>query len=193
MKQKIKYEDQKIIIIDNFYNNIDDVRIHALNQDYSIQGNYPGLRTKTFASDHIKEKFEKYIGKKIIYWPDEYNGSYQYTTKDMKSWVHRDQTEWAGIIYLTPNAPLNSGTGFFKHKKTGIETLEEYNHSNEEIKKLIDNDSNDMEKWELIDYIGNQYNRLVLFQGKRNHRSMEYFGDNLHNSRLFQIWFFNTE
>ena len=87
----------------------------------------------------------------------------------MKSWVHREiYTEWAGIIYLTPNAPLNSGTGFFKHKETGIETLEEYNNSNEKIKKIIDNDGNDMEKWELIDYIGNKYNRLVLFHKKKS-------------------------
>ena len=135
MKKDIKYEDQKIIIIDNFYNNINDVRNHALNQDYSIRVNYPGLRTKTFVSDHIKEKFEKYIGKKIIYWNNQYNGCYQYTTKNMKSWVHRDETEWAGIIYLTPNAPLNSGTGFFKHKGTGIETLEEYNNLFKEIDK----------------------------------------------------------
>ena len=49
-----------------------------------------------------------------------------------------------------------------------------------------------MDKWELIDYVGNKYNRLVLFQGFRSHRSMEYFGDNINNGRLFQTWFFDT-
>lgn len=189
----IKYENKNIIIIDNFYNDIDDVRQMALNQEFNVKGNYPGIRTKSFATENIKSMFEKYIGKKIIYWPDEYNGSYQYTTKDMDSWVHRDPTNWAGIIYLTPNAPLAAGTAFFKHKKTGIENLEEYNNSTKEIQKELDNDGQDMDKWDMIDYVGNKYNRLVLFQGCRNHRSMEYFGDNKENGRLFQTWFFDAE
>ena len=189
----IKYENKKIIIIDNFYNDIDDVRTMALKQEFNIKGNYPGIRTKSFANDNIKKMFEQYIGKKIIYWPDEYNGSFQYTTKEMDSWVHRDVTTWAGIIYLTPNAPLAAGTAFFKHKKTKIENLEEYNNSTKEIQKELDNDGQNMNKWEMIDYVGNKYNRLVLFQGSINHRSMEYFGDNKENGRLFQTWFFNTE
>ena len=129
---------------------------------------------------------------KIIHWPNEYNGSYQYTTKEMNSWVHRDMTNWAGIIYLTPNAPLNSGTGFFKHKQTEIENLDEYNNLDTQLQNQVDYDSSNMDKWELIDYVGNKYNRLVLFQGFRNHRSMEYFGDNINNGRLFQTWFFDT-
>ena len=189
----IKYENKNIIIIDNFYNDIDDVRIMALQQDYNVEGNYPGLRTKSFANENIKLMFEKYIGKKIINWPNEYNGSYQYTTEKMDSWVHRDQTVWAGIIYLTPGAPLLSGTAFFKHKRTGIENLEEYNNSKKDIQKELDNDSQNMNKWEMIDYVGNKYNRLVLFQGSRNHRSMKYFGNNITNGRLFQTWFFDTE
>ncbi len=189
----IKYENKNIIIIDNFYNDIDDVRIMALQQDYNVEGNYPGLRTKSFANENIKLIFEKYIGKKIINWPNEYNGSYQYTTEKMDSWVHRDQTVWAGIIYLTPGAPLLSGTAFFKHKRTGIENLEEYNNSNKDIQKELDNDSQNMNKWEMIDYVGNKYNRLVLFQGSRNHRSMKYFGNNINDGRLFQTWFFDTE
>ena len=189
----IKYEDKKIIIIDNFYNDIDDVRTMALKQEFNIKGNYPGIRTRSFANNNIKKMFEQYIGKKIIYWPDEYNGSFQYTTKDMDSWVHRDVTNWAGIIYLTPNAPLVAGTAFFKHKSTGIENLEEYNNSVKEIQEELNNDGQNMDKWEIIDYVGNKYNRLVLFQGSINHRSMEYFGDNKENGRLFQTWFFNTE
>ena len=187
------YEIKNIIVIDNFYNNVDEVRKHALEQEYIIKGNYPGLRTTSFADDSIKNIFEKYIGQKITYWPNEYNGSYQYTTKDMDSWIHRDLTKWAGIIYLTPDAPLDSGTGFFKHKKYNIETIDEYNESNEEIKNELDDDSNEIDKWNMIDYVGNKYNRLVLFRGSRNHRSMKYFGDNIYNGRLFQIWFFDTE
>jgi hypothetical protein len=88
---------------------------------------------------------------------------------------------------------LATGTAFFKQKITEIENLEQYNNSSEEIQKELDNDGQNMNKWEMIDYVGNKYNRLVLFQGSINHRSMEYFGDHTENGRLFQTWFFNTE
>ena len=110
----------------------------------------------------------------------------------MDSWVHRDETTWAGILYLTPDAPLSSGTAFFRHKNTGIENKYQYDKADKEIKDELDNDSKNMDKWELIDYVGNKYNRLVLFQGMRNHRSMDYFGKDKNDGRLFQLWFFNT-
>ena len=35
----INYETKNIIIIDNFYNDVDDVRKMALNQEFNIKGN----------------------------------------------------------------------------------------------------------------------------------------------------------
>jgi|TARA_R110002153_G_scaffold248467_3_gene404666 hypothetical protein len=181
-----------IIVIDDFYRNADGTREFILTQPFNVVGNFPGKRTTSYANDKIKTAFENAIGKEIIYWPDGYNGSFQYTTSDMNSWVHRDQTSWAAILYLTPEAPVSSGTGFFKHKRTGIENKKQYDKAEGSVKKELDNDSNDMDKWEMIDYVGNKYNRLVLFQGTRNHKSMKYFGKNKNDGRLFQLWFFNT-
>ena len=33
-------------VIDNFYSDVDEVRKFALEQDFSVRGNYPGPRTK---------------------------------------------------------------------------------------------------------------------------------------------------
>ena len=41
--------------------------------------------------------------------------------------------------------------------------------------------------------IANKYNRLICFPGYRYHRSLRYFGSNLHDGRLFQVFFFNTD
>ena len=107
-----------IIVIDNFYNNVDDVRRFALSQSFNVEGNYPGNRTECFMNDSIKEIIQnalKHNGGNIK-WDkhSEYTGAYQYTTKHDKSWIHADNgNNWAGVCYLTPNAPLNSGTGFF--------------------------------------------------------------------------------
>jgi len=68
-----------------------------------------------------------------------------------------------------------------------------------EEKKIRNNDkqlnelSQDYTKWELVDQVGNIFNRLVLFNSKQFHASLDYFGTNKENGRLFQVFFFTTE
>ena len=50
-----------------------------------------------------------------------------------------------------------------------------------------------MTKWELVDKLGNLYNRLVIYRGDLYHMSLDYFGRDLQTGRLFQTFFFNTE
>lgn len=183
-----------VIVVDDFYTNAEKTREFILQQEFTVRGNYPGFRTKSYATEDIKQYFEDIIGKKISWFQikdDTYNGCFQYTTKDMDSWVHRDVTDWAGVIYLTPDAPPDAGTAFFRHKETGLEMVTK--DTSKEDEEKMDNDSNDMSKWEMIDFVGNKFNRLILFRGDRSHRSMTYFGDNKYNGRLFQLFFFNEE
>ena len=51
----------------------------------------------------------------------------------------------------------------------------------------------DATKWDVIDNIGNVYNRLVLWSGKDVHSAAVYFGQTIEDSRLFQVFFFNTQ
>jgi hypothetical protein len=144
----------------------------------------------------IESVVSPYYGK-VTYWSEEqYTGSYQFTTSKDRSWIHADQTtKWAGVCYLTPDAPLSSGTGLFKHKKTGL-TMAPKNPDgtyNMTILNEIYKDSQDMTKWELVDRIGNVYNRLVLYRGDHFHISMDYFGRDINDGRLFQTFFFDTE
>ena len=60
-------------------------------------------------------------------------------------------------------------------------------------KKILDEHSQDYTKWELVDKVGNVFNRLVLFNSKQYHASMDYFGANKENGRLYQVFFFSTE
>ena len=176
-----------VIIVDDFYEDPDKIRKIALSENYNVIGNYPGGRTKSFATDEIKKRFEMIVGKQIVYWPDEYNGAYQITNKDHKSWIHRDETNYSAIIYLTPNAPPNSGTVLYKHKASGLRYT-----SNSDEDSLLDSNSQNMDAWEQLDVIGNVYNRCIIFNGKHSHKSNVYFGDTKENSRLFQTFFFDT-
>ena len=193
-----------IIVIDNFYNNALVTRNYILTQEFLVRGNYPGQRTISYANNHLHDIIQKYVepfGGKIVQFPipkedksdaDKiYNGSFQYTTSRDRSWVHVDGfNNWAGVLYLTPNAPLSSGTGFYQfHDGTMCETDAEMLNS----KKEIDSCSQDMTKWKLVDSVGNVFNRLILFNSKRYHMSMDYFGTNKENGRLFQVFFFSTE
>jgi hypothetical protein len=193
-----------LIIIDNFYNNALDTRNYILTQEFSVRGNYPGQRTISYANEHLKETIQTFVepfGGKITDFPipnedgsnasNIYNGSFQYTTSRDRSWVHIDgNNNWAGVLYLTPNAPLTSGTSFYKFYdgttcKRDMELLE--NNEN------IDRCSQDLTKWEKVDQVGNVFNRLILFNANRFHTSMDYFGDTKENGRLFQVFFFSTE
>ena len=179
-----------IIVIDDFYENVDEVRSFALSQPFDITGNFPGERTLSFAkNDSVKSVISNALSSvgKITHWPDQpenYNASFQITTAEERSWIHCDSgTTWAGVCYLTPDAPLSSGTGFYKHKETGLLS------SDINWQK----DSQDVTKWELVSSIGNVYNRLILYRGNQFHTSMDYFGQDVNDGRLFQTFFFSTE
>jgi hypothetical protein len=182
-----------LLVIDNFYKNPEDVRSFALSEEYSVHGNYPGNRTKSYATEEIKSQIQDYIqpfGGKIIDFPLEetaYNGSFQYTTSRDRSWIHTDPyNNWGGVLYLTPNAPPSAGTGFYKIKNGPM-------YEDVSRKEHVDAFSQDLTKWELVDSVGNVFNRLILFNSKRYHISMDYFGIDKYNGRLFQVFFFSTE
>lgn len=193
-----------LIIIDNFYNNPNETRNYILTQDFNVKGNYPGERTISYASENLKKIIQKYVlpfGGKITDFPIPkedgsdaskiYNGAFQYTTVRDKSWVHIDEyNNWAGVLYLTPDAPSSAGTTFYKFKDgTTCKRERDLIKNN----KVIDRWSQDLTKWEEIDRVGNIYNRLILFNSNRYHMSRDYFGDTKENSRLFQVFFFSTE
>lgn len=177
-----------VIIYDNFFRDPDAIRKFALSQDFPITGNYPGRRTKSFASPEHKAFFESILRKKITYWPtDNYNGSFQYTLESQKSWIHRDNTDYSAMVYLTPNAPLRGGTETYQHKLTkGV-------FANTHNEKFLAADTNNFGAWDILDSVANVYNRLVIFNGRQSHMSGKYFGDDINTGRLFLIFFFDVE
>jgi hypothetical protein len=192
--------DVSAIIIDNFYNNPYETREYALQQEFGVQGNYPGMRTESEFNQSVYDVIQNAVynaSGNITRWDkDQYTGSFQYTTSRDRSWIHADQTTtWAGVCYLTPNAPLSSGTGLFRHIPTGLESAprNEDGGYNFELLNRINLDSQDMTKWEMTDRLANKFNRLVLYRGDFFHMSLDYFGQDKYDGRLFQTFFFDTE
>jgi len=186
-----------VLVIDDFYQDPMAVREWVLQQDFPIQGNYPGKRTAPFALDALKDKIESYVepfAGKITQWSNSENhfnanGTFQFTLESEVSWMHTDNdvTDWAGVLYLTPDAPVSGGTGLFRFQDGTRFALE-----SEDLTPHNQNAGN-FHAWEQVDNIGNVFNRLILFNAQHWHRSLEYFGDSKENGRLFQTFFFSTE
>ena len=186
------------LVIDDFYTNPYEVREFALEQDFNVEGNFPGYRTLPFANDSIKETIGDILrpfAGEITWWEGEYTGSFQYTTSEHRSWIHSDSyTDWAGVLYLTPDAPVTAGTGIFRHKKTGLMTWDFESHRNDEYDPESPMETTrDYTKWDMVDRFGNVFNRLILYRGNNFHVSLDYFGKDINDGRLFQVIFFNTE
>lgn len=177
----------QLMIIDNFYTNPDSVREYALAQEFNVRGNYPGLRTKPYLPQDVKDCISYWMqfAGNVTSWfeESEYTGAFQIATAQDRTWIHADHYNmWAGVCYLTPDAPYTAGTALYRHRQSG-----EFYRSNKEYEGY------DYTKWDQFDTIGNKYNRLIIYRGDLFHASLDYFGDNLHNGRLFQTFFFNTE
>ena len=90
---------------------------------------------------------------------------------------------------MTPDAPPSSGTGFYKHRESGITNTKQ----NKKMAKEIESQGQEYFRWELVQKVSNEYNKLVLYDGQLFHKSLDYFGDSLENGRLTQVFFFDTE
>ena len=177
------------VVVDNFYKNPDKMREFALKQNFVENPKYhKGKRAidSSFRFPELKIQFESILGKQITNWDMyEVNGCFQYCIAEDKAVYHCDLQTYAGIIYLTPDAPPQAGTSFYRSKHTKKMKLEE----DDDI--VFSTGNYDSTQFELVDTVGNLYNRLILFDAKMFHAAPVYFGNQLKNGRLFQLFFFD--
>ena len=112
-----------VIVVDNFYKDPDFIREWAIKEiEFSPSNYHKGERAiKRFSIIGMKEKLEQIIGKPIYNWNyDAYaNGIFQFCTADQPIVYHVDNQTYAGIVFLTPDAPPQTGTAFYRSKVTG--------------------------------------------------------------------------
>jgi hypothetical protein len=178
------------IVIDNFYTEPDKVREFALKQEFVPDlKRHKGKRSAVFRFDGLKERFEGLLGKKIPDW-NKYgtNGCFQYCIAEDLAVYHKDSQQYAGVLFLTPDAPIQSGTQFFRSRHT-----KKMKVSTEDHDVVFRNGFYDSTEFESVDTVGNVYNRLVLFDAQLIHAAPIYFGNTKENGRLFQLFFFDLE
>lgn len=181
--------NKRIFVVDNFYQDPDSVRALALQQEFFEEPYFIGKRTqRQFLFPGIKESFEDVLGQKITKWEEHgMNGRFQHNVSGLPLVYHCDDQTWAGLIYLTPDAPPQAGTAAYRHKASGVR-----HNSDPRIMEAFNQKTFlDPTPYEQVDVVGNVYNRLVLFSGGLIHAACCYFGDSKENSRLWHMFFFD--
>ena len=145
--------------------------------------------------DGTKERFEQILQTEILDWNDSRyrNGMFQYITGKDPIVHHVDENNYAGIIYLTPDAPFESGTSFYESKSERRSWFNHDPNDREAYERAFEGNFYNRHKFTEIDRIGNVYNRLVLWDSFKIHAATQHFGNDMYDSRLFHIFFFDTD
>lgn len=196
-------------VIESFYEDPDAIRAFALKQKFTYRHElenidyvYPGCRTEELF-DLDKALYEK-VCRKLV-------SIFHNTEKDHMRWaistrfqvvegkfergvIHQDtNTIFAGVIYLSPDAPLNTGTSLFKPNalfdeekyQTALKKTEINFKTNQPVSTTYHNMFDEVVK------VNNVYNTMILFNAQTYHAANEFFGDSLETGRLAQVFFIN--
>jgi hypothetical protein len=194
------------LIIDNFLPYPQVVRSWALQQTFlnaaqmsdklGVHTSWPGVRT-----DHVMDldaAYADHVLNQISQLAQQnYSGAggmniksyFQICTQqDGDSWVHQDNdVHVAGVLYLTPNAPISSGTTTYACR----DPHQWHSLHIDQMRMINQTDRQDLydQLFEPVDCFGNVFNRLIMYPGIMFHKSNLYFGSDKQTGRLTQVFF----
>jgi hypothetical protein len=188
--------------IDDFFDDPDAVRQYALSLEYpEAPGHYPGKRSadlKEINPEFYHAFCERLFSLFFTETPEDYNVElkfqlieHQHPDRDSiynKGWVHLDHNaSFAGLIYLNPNADLDTGTAIFKQLKEQEETSEAFFKYKDQMESknrfFLDGEDKNYEK-NMTEYnsqfvetirFSNVYNRLICFESSQQHAATNLF------------------
>jgi hypothetical protein len=169
----------KLLIKDNFFDSIDQIRQFALSCDYMKSDDMPwvgwrGERTEildSFKNDFLNECTGKILNVCSEFFEFEdysiasyFHITYEKTIKSLENYYsnkyHQDSnTQYAGVVYLNPTSPPKTGTSILNGKENEVINVE------------------------------NVYNRLVSYPSNHYHAPSNLFGDNKETGRMALVFF----
>ena len=201
--------ERNIIVIDDFYDDPDEVRNFGLTTEYPDPDKdytYPGKNSRLgFYNDDTHKKMEEAVGAGLE--PSEPCGYFRISLEhdSLKQDVHVDPGwDWGGVLYVnTPEQCIDEGgTSFWKHNSLHWEqcprTAEEsqyysYPTYKEAWNTTVYGSGLDRSQWTRYMLCPMKYNRLVLFRTHLWHSHNYNFGDSMENGRLVQLFFFKEK
>lgn len=191
-----------LLVVDNFYNNPEEVVSIAQAASYYEPEHCTGFRSTTvYHEKGIQKKLEKILGIKITRFdsnPSDENGVfYQGFSKGKRKEVPGVHSDWpfddiTVLIYLTKNLPYDCGTSLWQHKQTGLTDAPTAQDARRlkmklgDLTELLENDSKNRSKWLEIDRAGHRFNRLVAYPSGVLHSATNHYGNSMQNGRIYQ-------
>lgn len=191
-----------LVVVDNFYKDPDAIRDYAINNlNFAPSDYHKGQRSlDRFELEGTKETLESILGRKIYNWHhDAYaNCRFQFCVDGDPIVYHCDNQMFAGIVFLSPDAPLDTGTATYQSKVTGARRYNSDEFGSDSFNKTFTGFGSEINfydgsSFDTVDRVGNVYNRLVMWDAQTIHAATRYYGDNINNSRFFQLFFFDVE
>ena len=157
-----------IKIVENFFKNSNHIRNISLESEY-FEDPFLGY-THHITDENLSREFTNMIhnhideSKKI----EKFYFVFRYSLEknkwtcpyDFHEWkVHPDFCEYAGLVYLTPNPPPNSGTSFYSDKRNFLFSVE------------------------------NVFNRMIFYNARNMHGPTDLFGNTKEDSRMTLTFF----
>ena len=199
--------DISVLIIDRFYDDAEVVRRRASELDFPVpasEKNYPGRNsTQKFLPEGLDDIVSRLVHEPVEAGEHAEHGRFRLTLaeeeKDRGYYVHIDSdAHWSGILYLSPDAFCQGGTEFYRHREHGLDRTyitdaEAREHGwpscSQFAVQTIQNDGNNLSKWEHLMTVPMRFNRLILFRPWFWHTAGASFGDSFENGRLVQLFF----
>jgi len=175
--------EQTEIVIDNFYKNPDKVANFAVSRQFDYTN-----QTQSFATEYHKKVFEKVLSKNITHWPesdDTSNGVFRKCDKG-NSKIELEDTEWMAIVFLSRNVSSSGGLITYKHKETGLHQAKSKRDKNAMVSEL-----ENKKAWEVVDKIGNKFNRCIVLKANQFHDCNKILDKN-GESQIIQTFFFDA-
>lgn len=198
-----------IIVKDNFLENVDQIRIDAVNRYHKLEKitakNYPGIKIQV--PDNIKKTIEKKAQNILNDNVTCGEMCYQFVDESyVKGIPHIDPGyKYTLMVYLNPSPLQSGGTEIFEHYydhckkevfsssdivlsiKENFFNKKRRNFFDKIIYKLLVKKVLSDQKYSTS--VSNRYNRLLIFESNMVHRAQNYFGMGK-NSRLSIVGFF---
>ena len=172
-----------LLIKDNFFSNPDVLRRFALDCDYidseevKVDVGWRGYRTDEFeviGNPHLitaSEKIRKAVCKHFKLEGYSISSHFHLSHKGTKSTLpdfenkkyHFDQCDYAGVVYLKPSPPRNTGTSLLNGAKNTIRSVK------------------------------NRYNRLIAYPAHHIHAPTDLFGEDFYTGRMTLTFFMHKD
>ena len=183
----------QLLVVDDFLDDPDTVRRVALAEQF-VKMHSAGLRTQRqfLHLAPYRERFEELLRRRLTNWDDnDANGRFQLCLASDAVPYHSDTQSMAGVLFLTPNAPIEAGLSLLRSRISRLRGRS----PDANLMRLTFGDGAEFDRgrWDEVDRVGNVYNRLVLFNSFLAHGASAYFGSTKEDGRLFQNFFFNLE